>query len=136
MVGRTLRLASTLELFRLAPRATSEYPLHYPGPDRESHRVWIKKIGNVYPELKLFFSAAKLPYLIQSRSHLRIQAERLVSSTWKEPVMSVSPIVKSTLQAVVINAGSNVLAQGIKAYRADVSMMVVAAGASHVLNLS
>lgn len=50
--------------------------------------------------------------------------------------MSVSPIVKSTLQAVVINAGSNVLAQGIKAYRADVSMMVVAAGASHVLNLS
>ncbi|KAI2787295.1 hypothetical protein POX_f07658 [Penicillium oxalicum] len=34
--------------------------------------------------------------------------------------MSVSPIVKSTLQAVVINAGSNVLAQGIKAYRADI----------------
>ncbi|KAF7717697.1 Uncharacterized protein PECH_002922 [Penicillium ucsense] len=34
--------------------------------------------------------------------------------------MSVSPIVQATLQAVIINAGSNVLAQGIKAYRADI----------------
>jgi hypothetical protein len=35
--------------------------------------------------------------------------------------MSVPPIVKATLQAAVINAGSNVLAQSIKAYRSDVS---------------
>jgi len=31
--------------------------------------------------------------------------------------MSIPPIAKATLQAAVINAGSNVLAQGIKAYR-------------------
>ncbi|KAJ9257846.1 hypothetical protein DTO212C5_8822 [Paecilomyces variotii] len=31
--------------------------------------------------------------------------------------MSVPPIAKATFQAVVINAGSNVLAQGIKSYR-------------------
>ncbi|KAL2002579.1 hypothetical protein VTN02DRAFT_6476 [Thermoascus thermophilus] len=31
--------------------------------------------------------------------------------------MSAPPIVKATLQAALINAGSNVLAQGIKAYR-------------------
>lgn len=35
--------------------------------------------------------------------------------------MAVPPIVKATIQAAVINAGSNVLAQGIKAYRNDVS---------------
>lgn len=35
--------------------------------------------------------------------------------------MVVPPIVKATIQAAVINAGSNVLAQGIKAYRNDVS---------------
>ncbi|OQE36955.1 hypothetical protein PENCOP_c011G07683 [Penicillium coprophilum] len=35
--------------------------------------------------------------------------------------MAVPPIAKATLQAALINAGSNVLAQGIKAYRADVS---------------
>jgi len=35
--------------------------------------------------------------------------------------MSVPPIAKATLQAAVINAGSNVLAQGIKAYRDEVS---------------
>lgn len=34
--------------------------------------------------------------------------------------MSVPPIAKATLQAAVINAGSNVLAQGIKAYRDEV----------------
>ncbi|KAJ5438967.1 uncharacterized protein N7458_009965 [Penicillium daleae] len=34
--------------------------------------------------------------------------------------MSVPPIVKATLQAAVINAGSNVLAQSIKAYRSDI----------------
>ncbi|KAJ5166338.1 uncharacterized protein N7482_005119 [Penicillium canariense] len=34
--------------------------------------------------------------------------------------MSVPPIAKATLQAAVINAGSNVLAQGIKAYRNDI----------------
>ncbi|KAJ5368159.1 uncharacterized protein N7496_007919, partial [Penicillium cataractarum] len=34
--------------------------------------------------------------------------------------MAVTPIVKATLQAVVINAGSNILAQGIKAYRSDI----------------
>ncbi|OOQ90282.1 hypothetical protein PEBR_06170 [Penicillium brasilianum] len=34
--------------------------------------------------------------------------------------MAVPPIVKATLQAVVINAGSNVLAQYIKAYRNDI----------------
>ncbi|KAL2007370.1 hypothetical protein VTN00DRAFT_8808 [Thermoascus crustaceus] len=33
------------------------------------------------------------------------------------PTMSAPPIVKATLQAALINAGSNVLAQGIKAYR-------------------
>lgn len=37
--------------------------------------------------------------------------------------MAVPPIVKATLQAVVINAGSNVLAQYIKAYRNDVSIL-------------
>jgi hypothetical protein len=37
--------------------------------------------------------------------------------------MAVPPIVKATLQAAVINAGSNVLAQGIKAYRNDVSIL-------------
>lgn len=36
--------------------------------------------------------------------------------------MAVPPIVKATIQAAVINAGSNVLAQGIKAYRHDVSI--------------
>lgn len=35
--------------------------------------------------------------------------------------MAVPPIVKATIQAAVINAGSNVLAQSIKAYRNDVS---------------
>jgi hypothetical protein len=35
--------------------------------------------------------------------------------------MTVPPIAKATLQAALINAASNVLAQGIKAYRADVS---------------
>jgi ribonuclease PH len=34
--------------------------------------------------------------------------------------MSIPPIAKATLQAAVINAGSNVLAQGIKAYRDQV----------------
>ncbi|CAI7626784.1 unnamed protein product [Penicillium bialowiezense] len=34
--------------------------------------------------------------------------------------MTVPPIAKATLQAALINAGSNVLAQGIKAYRADI----------------
>ncbi|OJJ38392.1 hypothetical protein ASPWEDRAFT_48637 [Aspergillus wentii DTO 134E9] len=34
--------------------------------------------------------------------------------------MSVPPIAKATLQAAVINAGSNVLAQGIKAYRDEI----------------
>ncbi|KAJ5371877.1 Mpv17/PMP22 [Penicillium concentricum] len=34
--------------------------------------------------------------------------------------MAVPPIAKATLQAALINAGSNVLAQGIKAYRADI----------------
>ncbi|KAJ5153881.1 Mpv17/PMP22, partial [Penicillium coprophilum] len=36
--------------------------------------------------------------------------------------MAVPPIAKATLQAALINAGSNVLAQGIKAYRADVNI--------------
>jgi hypothetical protein len=35
--------------------------------------------------------------------------------------MSIPPIAKATLQATVINAGANVLAQAIKAYRNDVS---------------
>lgn len=35
--------------------------------------------------------------------------------------MAVPPIVKATIQAAAINAGSNVLAQGINAYRNDVS---------------
>ncbi|KAJ5520705.1 Mpv17/PMP22 [Penicillium fimorum] len=34
--------------------------------------------------------------------------------------MAIPPIAKATLQAALINAGSNVLAQGIKAYRADI----------------
>lgn len=34
--------------------------------------------------------------------------------------MSVPPIAKATFQAVVINAGSNVLAQVIKSYRDQV----------------
>jgi protein Mpv17 len=34
--------------------------------------------------------------------------------------MSVPPIAEATLQAALVNAGSNVLAQGIKAYRAGV----------------
>ncbi|KAJ5188240.1 Mpv17/PMP22 [Penicillium cf. griseofulvum] len=34
------------------------------------------------------------------------------------------PVAKATLQAALINAGSNVLAQGIKAYRADVSSIL------------
>ncbi|KAJ5895976.1 uncharacterized protein N7473_005375 [Penicillium subrubescens] len=34
--------------------------------------------------------------------------------------MSVPPIAKATLQATVINAGANVLAQAIKAYRNDI----------------
>ncbi|KAJ5980153.1 hypothetical protein N7481_007451 [Penicillium waksmanii] len=38
--------------------------------------------------------------------------------------MSVPPIAKATLQAAVINAGSNVLAQGIKAYRDQVPFEV------------
>lgn len=38
--------------------------------------------------------------------------------------MSVPPIAKATLQAAVINAGANVLAQGIKAYRAEVPFEV------------
>ncbi|KAJ5362379.1 hypothetical protein N7541_003223 [Penicillium brevicompactum] len=33
--------------------------------------------------------------------------------------MAVPPIAKATLQAALISAGSNVLAQGIKSYRAD-----------------
>ncbi|OQD96246.1 hypothetical protein PENVUL_c093G04625 [Penicillium vulpinum] len=33
--------------------------------------------------------------------------------------MAIPPIAKATLQAALINAGSNVLAQGIKAYRAN-----------------
>lgn len=39
--------------------------------------------------------------------------------------MSVPPIAKATLQAAVINAGSNVLAQGIKAYRDEVSVAFI-----------
>lgn len=35
--------------------------------------------------------------------------------------MSVPPVAKATLQAAVMSAGSNVLAQGIKAYRDEVS---------------
>ncbi|CAI7678740.1 unnamed protein product [Penicillium manginii] len=38
--------------------------------------------------------------------------------------MSIPPIAKATLQAAVINAGSNVLAQGIKAYRDQVPFKV------------
>jgi hypothetical protein len=38
--------------------------------------------------------------------------------------MSVPPIAKATLQATVINAGANVLAQAIKAYRNDVSIFL------------
>jgi hypothetical protein len=38
--------------------------------------------------------------------------------------MSIPPIAKATLQATVINAGANVLAQAIKAYRNDVSAFV------------
>lgn len=34
--------------------------------------------------------------------------------------MAVPPIAKATLQAALINAGSNVLAQGIKAYKNEV----------------
>lgn len=34
--------------------------------------------------------------------------------------MALPPIAKATLQSALINAGSNVLAQGIKAYRAEV----------------
>ncbi|KAI1837804.1 hypothetical protein DTO006G1_4537 [Penicillium roqueforti] len=34
--------------------------------------------------------------------------------------MAVPPIAKATLQAALISAGSNVLAQGIKSYRADI----------------
>lgn len=40
------------------------------------------------------------------------------------PTMSAPPIVKATLQAALINAGSNVLAQGIKAYRDQVCIFV------------
>jgi hypothetical protein len=36
--------------------------------------------------------------------------------------MSVPPIAKATLQAAVINAGSNALAQVIKAYRDQVGL--------------
>lgn len=39
--------------------------------------------------------------------------------------MAVQPIVKATIQAAVINAGSNVLAQGIKAYQNDVSASIL-----------
>ncbi|CAI7566463.1 unnamed protein product [Penicillium pancosmium] len=38
--------------------------------------------------------------------------------------MSIPPIAKATLQAAVINAGSNVLAQGIKAYRDQIPFEV------------
>jgi hypothetical protein len=38
--------------------------------------------------------------------------------------MSVPPIAKATLQATIINAGANVLAQAIKAYRNDVSVFL------------
>ena len=34
--------------------------------------------------------------------------------------MALPSIAKATLQSALINAGSNVLAQGIKAYRAEV----------------
>lgn len=44
--------------------------------------------------------------------------------------MSVPPIAKATLQATVINAGANVLAQAIKAYRNDVSISLFNAGVS------
>jgi hypothetical protein len=43
----------------------------------------------------------------------------------KTKAMGVPPIAKATLQAALINAGSNVLAQGIKTYRADVSFFFV-----------
>lgn len=36
--------------------------------------------------------------------------------------MAVPPIAKATLQAALINAGSHVLAQGIKAYKNEVCM--------------
>ncbi|KAJ5882385.1 uncharacterized protein N7529_001057 [Penicillium soppii] len=38
--------------------------------------------------------------------------------------MTVPPIAKATLQAALINAASNVLAQGIKAYRADIPIEI------------
>lgn len=41
--------------------------------------------------------------------------------------MSAPPIVKATFQAALINAGSNVLAQGIKAYRDQVRTSVIRA---------
>jgi hypothetical protein len=44
---------------------------------------------------------------------------------FRKEKMSVPPIAKATLQAALINAGSNVLAQGIKSYRADVSLFVI-----------
>lgn len=52
-----------------------------------------------------------------------ILAIQFNSFEWKT-IMTVPPIAKATLQAALINAGSNVLAQGIKAYRADVSYIL------------
>lgn len=59
------------------------------------------------------------------RALFRIQAGLLVvlvypSYTARVSTMAVPPIAKATLQAALINAGSNVLAQGIKAYKNEV----------------